>query len=176
MVLDNIAILSEQCQSQVPSSVIQSLISIESGGNDLALAVVGYSGFYQPKKLTFAIRLIKKLFRKGYSFSAGLMQINSQHYTHYNLNGFDVFDPCTNIKIGADIYADCYNRASKIYKNKTEREKHQYASSCYFSGNFKTGFKFPKNKPYVQRFDEALTKYNFKFEQENKNEKISNKR
>ncbi|EXS50732.1 hypothetical protein J659_4127 [Acinetobacter baumannii 1406589] len=51
---------------------------------------------------------------------------------------------------------DCYKRASK--GSSTINESWEKAFSCYYSGNFKTGFKqdFPNQPPYVTKIVNRL--------------------
>src|SRR3546814_7647533 len=50
--------------------------------------------------------------RRGASFDAGLMQINSANFARLGLTPETVFDPCTNLRAGAHVLTDNYRRAS----------------------------------------------------------------
>lgn len=78
----------------------------------------------------------------------GLMQVNRYNLAAYGLNYETVFDPCKNINAGAKILKDCFDRAGG--NGQTALQK---AFSCYYSGNFKFGFKsdFKGQPPYVTK-------------------------
>src|SRR3546814_8363245 len=59
-----------------------------------------------------AIATAKGLMRRGASFDAGLMQINSANFARLGLTPETVFDPCTNLRAGAHVLTDNYRRAS----------------------------------------------------------------
>src|SRR3546814_17383283 len=59
-----------------------------------------------------AIATAKGLMRRGASFDAGLMQINSANFARLGLTQETVFDTCTNFSAGAHVLTDNYPRAS----------------------------------------------------------------
>src|SRR3546814_17948333 len=66
----------------------------------------------QPGNAADAIATAKGLMRRGASFDAGLMQINSANFARLGLTPETVFDPCTNLRAGAHVLTDNYRRAS----------------------------------------------------------------
>lgn len=133
--------------------VADTLIRIESSGRPLAVAVVGEPSFFQPKTKHQAIRMTNALKHLGYRYSAGLMQISSGNFESYSLNNENVFEPCTNIHAGLSIFRRCYSRSQRAFPNIAELQNLKNAASCYYSGNFTTGFKLPRqNGSYVERF------------------------
>jgi hypothetical protein len=76
----------------------------------------------------------------------GLMQVNRYNLKSYGLDYRTVFDPCTNVRTGAAILSDCFKRTGG--RGQTDLQK---AFSCYYSGNFRTGFRadFKGQPPYV---------------------------
>ncbi len=154
--------LVQQCNIQRPAPPTMAAIAeTESGFNPYAIGVVkGYIN--QPKNKSEAILAVRKLKRIGKNFSVGLMQINKVNWRTYNMNEKNMFDVCTNLKAGADIFNKCYDRADRKYGKKYSHDgKLRLAMSCYYSGNFKTGFKrdFPKQPPYVTKVYTNLKKY-----------------
>lgn len=100
----------------------------------------------QPRDLNEAVAAAKMLHAQGRNFSMGLMQINRYNLTKYGLDYETVFHPCKNIQAGAAILADCFKRAGGISQTHL-----QQVFSCYYSGNFRTGFyaDFKGQPPYV---------------------------
>lgn len=152
----------QQCGNHFQEREVYSAIAkTESGFNPYAIGVVN-GAIKQPKTLQEAIEAVRQLKAKGYNYSVGLMQINQVNFGKFGLNEQTMFDPCTNIRVGGSILRECYDRAERIYGGKYSYDsKLKFASSCYYSGNFKTGFKadFKGQPPYVVKFFNNLTKY-----------------
>ena len=68
----------------------------------------------QPKNLTEALAWTHWLLRHGRSVSIGLMQISTQHAADLGLSADQLFDPCTNVRAGAQILAVEYQRAAAL--------------------------------------------------------------
>lgn len=143
--------LAKQCAKQVHPDTLQALVRVESGFNPYAIGVVnGY--VEQPTSLEQATLVAQKLSAQGKNFSLGLGQINVHNLAKLGLDFKTVFNPCTNLTAASYILSDCYQRASG-----NDQEALQKALSCYYSGNFKTGFTHDlKGKaPYVDRIKVA---------------------
>ncbi len=155
----DIPIAIEQCQNILNPVVIRTIIDIESSRNQFALAAVTDKFIINNTlKLSDAIEQIDRLEKLGISYSAGLMQINDKNFNSFGLDKYSVFEPCTNIYVGAQIFKNCYERSKKKFGNNSALNNLRNAASCYFSGNFKTGYYLPKGESYVQRFDRFLRK------------------
>lgn len=140
--------LVQQCAPNVPADIMASVIGTESQKNPFAIGVV--KGWVkQPKTQQEAINTAYALHKAGKNFSMGLSQVNRYNLKAYGLTYETVFDPCKNINAGSKILLDCYNRASKV--SSSINQSWQKAFSCYYSGNFSTGFRqdFPNQPPYV---------------------------
>jgi len=128
----------------VPTEVMRHVVSVESGANPFAIGVVGGRLVRQPKNLDEAVATANMLETKGYNYSLGLAQVNRVNFGKY---GFDTpakaFDVCANLSAGANILADCYRDA---------RGNWGKAFSCYYSGNFITGFL----QGYVQKIYNSI--------------------
>lgn len=123
------------CASHVDSSTLQAIVRTESAFNPYAIGVVR-GAIKQPTNFSEAVAAAKKLDAEGKNFSMGLAQINRYNLDKYDLDYESVFDVCKNLKTGADILAECYGRAPA----KQGQAALQEALSCYYSGNFRTGF------------------------------------
>lgn len=151
----DIPMLAATCQHLVHPQVIETIIEIESSGHPFALAVVGEPRLTQPVSKQDAYSLLAVLRSAGKNVSAGLMQINQQHFDVDT----PIFDPCTNIALGAHLLKDCHDRAKRHFKHATAWVWLDATASCYFSGHFATGFHRPNGKPYVTRFRLAYTRH-----------------
>ncbi|NOI26369.1 transglycosylase SLT domain-containing protein [Vibrio mediterranei] len=98
----DIPTLAATCQHQVHPQVIEAIIDIESSGRPYALAAVGETTLTQPVSEPDAYALLDTLIAAGKNVSAGLMQINQQHFDVDT----PIFDPCTNITYGAQLLKD----------------------------------------------------------------------
>lgn len=107
-----LAALLQACASNVAPVTMQAIIAVESEGNPYRIGVnSGARLTRQPENLADAVATAEGLTRRGASFDAGLMQINSANFAKYGLDARSVFDPCTNLRVGAAILADNYSRA-----------------------------------------------------------------
>lgn len=123
----------------VSPEVMQHIVHVESGANPYAIGVVGGQLERQPKNLAEALATVQMLDTKGYNFSVGLAQVNRANLGRYGLNSYQkAFNACPNLSAGAHILADCYSSAHGDWGK---------AFSCYYSGNFTTGFR----DGYVQK-------------------------
>jgi type IV secretion system protein VirB1 len=134
------------CQNlAVPVEVMRHVVKIESGANPFAIGVVGGRLARQPKTLDEALATVRMLESKGYNYSLGLTQVNRVNFAKYDLGTHEkVFDPCTNLSVGSRILADCFNSAGRHWGK---------ALSCYYSGNFTTGFAHG----YVQKVLDSIS-------------------
>jgi type IV secretion system protein VirB1 len=123
----------------VPIAVMQHVVDVESSGNPYAIGVVGGRLVRQPLSLPEAVATARMLERRGYNFSLGLAQVNRRNLTKYGLATYEMaFQACPNLQAGARILADCHARSGNDWGK---------AFSCYYSGNFVSGFR----DGYVQK-------------------------
>ena len=128
------------CQGlAVPSEVMHHVVRVESSYNPYAIGVVGGRLARQPKNLPEALATVRMLEGRGFNFSIGLAQVNRYNLDKYGLDSYEkAFEPCANLQAGSKILAECYHRANGDWGK---------SFSCYYSGNFSTGFKHG----YVQK-------------------------
>lgn len=123
----------------VPAEVMQHVVRVESSFNPYAIGVVGGRLARQPQNLPEAVSTARMLEQNGYNFSLGLAQVNRHNLARHGLAEFEkAFEVCPNLKAGSRILAECYQRAGNDWGK---------ALSCYYSGNFETGFRHG----YVQK-------------------------
>ena len=123
----------------VPAEVMQHVVQVESGANPFAIGVVGGQLVRQPASLDEALATVQMLDAKGYDYSLGVAQVNRRNLGRYGLDTYaKAFDSCANVAAGAQILAECYGRSGNDWGK---------AFSCYYSGNFVTGYR----DGYVQK-------------------------
>ena len=127
------------CALNVAPVTLEAVISVESGGNPLALNVNHLEG-RQPHASTpdEAAKLAQQYIDAGYSVDIGLMQINSRNLSGLGYTVEQAFDPCTNIRGGATILTADYLKASQRFT--PGQPALQAALSAYNTGTFWRGF------------------------------------
>lgn len=122
----------------VPREVMQHVVAVESSRNPFAIGVVGGYLARQPRNLEEALSAVHMLRQEGYNFSVGIAQVNRYNLAPYGLRTYaEAFGICANLLAGSRILRECYDRSQDWGK----------AFSCYYSGNFVTGFQHG----YVQK-------------------------
>ena len=130
--------LATLCAPLVHPSTAHAIVSTESGFNPHAIGVVAGSLERQPRSVDEAVLTASALRSRGRNFSVGLAQINVHNLDRFGLTLADGFDACKNLGAMQTVLADCYERAGA--KN-TSQAALRRALSCYYSGNFTTGFR-----------------------------------
>ena len=138
-VMPDFASLSQACAPTIHKDTMAALVSVESSFNPYAIGVVKGRLSRQPRNITEALSVVKDLEGQGMNYSLGLSQVNKHNLKKYNLDVATAFDPCTNLIAGSTILSECYNRARS--NGLDDQSAVQAALSCYYSGNFTTGFK-----------------------------------
>lgn len=126
------------CASGVHPTTMAAVVRVESGSNPLAIGVVGGRLARQPIDKAEAVATALALEKAGYNFSVGIGQINRYNLPKYGLSYAEAFEPCPNLRVGAEILKDCFARAKTQFKG--EQQALDAAFSCYYSGNFRAGF------------------------------------
>jgi type IV secretion system protein VirB1 len=130
----------------VPLDVMRHVVRVESGANPFAIGVVGARLLRQPKQLDEAVATARMLEAKGYNFSLGIAQVNRSNLARYGLDTHEkAFDACANLAAGSRILAACHASAGGDWGK---------AFSCYYSGNFVTGFRHG----YVQKIYDSMNR------------------
>jgi len=145
--------LAMACAPQVDSRTTHALATVESSLNPHAIGVVGGVLVRQPRYRQEALVTARSLQAQGWNFSVGLAQINVRNVRRMGLRLEDAFEPCTNLRAMQTILGDCYARSTVLGSTGPARDQHRLrqALSCYYSGNFETGFRHG----YVQRVLDA---------------------
>jgi type IV secretion system protein VirB1 len=133
------------CAPQVDVATAQALVAAESSFNAHAIGVVAASLERQPRNLAEALATARRLQTDGWNYSVGLAQINVRNFDRLGLTAQSAFDPCANLGAMQLVLTACYDRATR--QGMGPQCALRRALSCYYSGNFVTGF----NHGYVQR-------------------------
>ena len=126
------------CAPQVDVGTARALIAVESGFNPLAIGVVGGVLDRQPTGRNQAIATARALQAGGWNFSVGLAQINRHNFDRLGLSVEAAFEPCANLAAMQTVLTECFERVAPAAGG-AQRALRQ-ALSCYYSGNFVTGF------------------------------------
>jgi len=134
--------LTLACAPQVHSDTAHALVRVESGFNPWAIGVVGGALVRQPRHRAEALATAHSLQAAGWNFSVGLGQINIGNFARLGLTLGSAFEPCTNLAAMQTVLGECYGRASSASSRSPHSQAAlQRALSCYYSGNFSTGFR-----------------------------------
>ncbi|RYF59777.1 MAG: lytic transglycosylase, partial [Comamonadaceae bacterium] len=76
------------------------------------------------------------------NFSVGLAQINVANFERLGLTLESAFEPCANLAAMQTVLAECFDRARvRAATESADQVALRRALSCYYSGNFATGFR-----------------------------------
>ena len=142
--------LAMACAPLVHASTTQALVAVESSFNPHAIGVVGGVLKRQPRNRAEALATANQLQVNGWNFSVGLAQINVHNFDRLGLTAATAFDPCENLRAMQAVLTECFDRSAPEGPGQTALRQ---ALSCYYSGNFVTGFR----NGYVQRVARAVS-------------------
>jgi type IV secretion system protein VirB1 len=92
----------------------------------------------QPRTLDEARAWTRYLVNRGRTVSIGLLQVNSEHATSLGLTWDQLFDPCTNVRVGAHLLTAYYRQAAAVLGD--GQQALEFALSGYNSGLPLVGF------------------------------------
>lgn len=144
--------LALSCAPGIHIDTASALVRVESGFNPWAIGVVGGALIRQPRSRAEALATAQALRADGWDFSVGLGQINARNFARLGLTLKSAFDPCVNLAAMQAVLSECFDRASAPRRRSSQAALRQ-ALSCYYSGNFATGF----DHGYVQKVVAAAT-------------------
>ena len=127
------------CAPNVAPVTVEAVISVESGGNPLALHVNDLREQPpSPRDAQEAAQIAARFIARGYNVDLGLMQVNSRNVAALGVTIEQVLDPCTNIRIGATILTADY--AEAVHSRGEGQPALKAALSAYNTGDFYRGF------------------------------------
>ena len=136
--------LAMSCAPQIHPDTVRAIVAVESGFNPHAIGVVGGALERQPAHRAEALATVKALHAAGWNYSLGLGQINVANFKRLGLTADSAFDPCASLKAMQVVLGECHARAPVTSDPQAALRQ---ALSCYYSGNFSTGFRHG----YVQK-------------------------
>lgn len=145
------ASLVAACSPQVDVTTAQALVVTESGFNTHAIGVVAGSLERQPRSLGEGVATARRLQADNWNYSVGLAQINVRNFQRLGLTTESAFDPCANLAAMQVVLTECFERATR--RGADSQRSLRQALSCYYSGNFVTGFEHG----YVRRVARAVS-------------------
>lgn len=126
------------CAPAVHPATARALVAVESSFNPHAIGVVGGVLQRQPRSRAEALATARSLLRGGWDFSVGLAQINVRNFPRLGLDLEHAFEPCTNLAAMQALLVECHQRA--LQGRPAPQHALRRSLSCYYSGNFSTGF------------------------------------
>jgi type IV secretion system protein VirB1 len=136
------------CAPLVHPDTAHALVTVESSLNPHAIGVVGGALERQPRHLAEALATTRSLAASGWNYSAGLAQINVRNFPRLGMTDLTAFDPCLNLRAMQVVLSECLARVPEPVAPQAAL---RMALSCYYSGNFVTGFEHG----YVRRLSAA---------------------
>lgn len=132
------------CAPLIAPDTALALVQTESAGNPWAIGVVGNALTRQPRSAAEALATAEALSSQGWDYSLGLAQINRRNFERLGLTTASALDACTNLRAMQTLMLDCFSRAraadTPAASSHGEQLRLRRALSCYYSGNFRTGF------------------------------------
>ena len=122
------------CAPSVGSATMAGLIEQESGWKQFAIGDNTARKSYFLASQGQAAATARVLIAFGHNIDAGFAQINSDNWRAYGLTPDSIFDPCTNIRAGAEILARNYRGA--LYHFPPGDIALAHALSAYNSGHY----------------------------------------
>jgi type IV secretion system protein VirB1 len=129
--------LAASCAPLVHPNTVHALVAVESSFNPHAIGVVGGVLHRQPRTPGEARATANALHRDGWNYSVGLAQINRHIFQRLGLTLDSAFEPCQNLRAMQAVLVECAERA--VLRTPATGAMGP-ALSCYYSGNFVTGF------------------------------------
>ena len=131
------ATLVTACAPLVHPATAHALVAVERAFNPHAIGVVDGTLERQPRSTAEALATAIALEAAGRNFSLGLAQINVGNLKRLRLTIPEGFDACRNLGAMQTVLGECFYRAGRAESQGNLRR----ALSCYYSGNFTTGFR-----------------------------------
>jgi type IV secretion system protein VirB1 len=141
------------CAPLVHPDTANALVTVESSSNPHAIGVVGGALERQPRHLAEALATTRALATQGWNYSAGLAQINVRNFARLGMTDSTAFDPCQNLQAMQVVLSE---RLERVPAQVAPQAALRMALSCYYSGNFVTGF----NHGYIRRVSAAAASRN----------------
>lgn len=132
------AAVAHTCAPSIDPQTLGAVVTHESAFHPLYIHINGGASLpHQPVNRAQAVATAEYLAAHGYSFDAGIGQVNSANVKHFGATWQTVFEPCGNLQLAAAILRQCYARASASGASKQVALRG--ALSCYNTGSLTKG-------------------------------------
>jgi type IV secretion system protein VirB1 len=135
-----LATLMAHCAPNVAPSTMMAIVHVESGGDSLAIGDNTTRRSYYPHDRASAEALARRLLGAGHLLDVGIAQIDSMNFAGFGLNLHAIFDPCTNLSVGARILSDDYAFAARRFGDGQLALRH--AIGMYNTGRLNGGARY----------------------------------
>lgn len=149
---NQMTVLLKSCAPYAALNTMLAVATTESGFHPYAISVnspqriAGRFGLTnqaielqrQPHSKLEAVLWMRWLLQHRISVSVGLLQVSTDNAARFHLNPERLFDPCTNIAVGANLLAEAYAAQKLAAPNDPDARLH--ALSVYNSGTANFGF------------------------------------
>jgi type IV secretion system protein VirB1 len=135
-----LAALIRHCAPAVAPSTMAAIVQVESGGDPLAIGDNTTRRSYYPRDRATAELLARRLLDAGHLLDLGIAQIDSMNFAGFGVTAHTIFDPCTNLSVGARILGGDYDFARRRYGNGQIALRH--AIGMYNTGRLDAGARY----------------------------------
>jgi type IV secretion system protein VirB1 len=106
-----LAALIHRCTTSVGETTIRAVVAYESSSHPYAIGDNTIRHAYYPSQYDEAVRLATALVERDHDIDIGYMQLNIETIRSAGLDIASALEPCTNLRLGADILRHDYARA-----------------------------------------------------------------
>ena len=135
-----LAALMAHCAPAVATSTMAAIVQVESGGDPFAIGDNTTRRSYYPHDRATAERLARRLLDAGHLLDLGIAQIDSMNFAGFGVTVHTLFDPCTNLSVGARILNGDYTFAAQRYGDGQVALRH--AIGMYNTGRLNGGARY----------------------------------
>jgi type IV secretion system protein VirB1 len=128
------------CAPTVSADTMRASITIESGGNELAVHDNTLNRSFAERDRANAARLVRVLLARGDSVDVGIAQINSANFVGYHVTPEQMLEPCANLRVSSSILTGAYNNAANRFPQ--PREALVHAIMAYNTGSLFAGERY----------------------------------
>lgn len=130
----------QQCGADVNPYTTAAIMRIESGFNPLAINNNTLGRSYFPATRPEAETMASDFLAKGNELAVGFMQVHTQWLSRLGLKVSQLFEPCTNIRVGTYILKTNYEECQM--RGLTGQKAMDCALTAYWSGRYVPGSKY----------------------------------
>jgi type IV secretion system protein VirB1 len=134
--------LLKTCAPNVAPATMHAIVTVESGGNPLAIGDNTTHRSYAPRSYQEARQTAETLISQGHSIDLGLAQVNSANFAGYHTTAASVLMPpgCENLIVASAILANAYRWSAATYSD--QRQALFGAISAYNTGSLYAGARY----------------------------------